>query len=442
MENSGLNNSGGPGDNDGEGEDQDDPSSSFNVQDELTYFREKWHKELRVQPKTIKQSVSKEERSRNETDIDPTGTDEESRARMLFYKGIEMEKSGKLYEAIQFYRKAVQIVPDIEFKLDYRPKHINVKNERPPEVTEEIEETEDSSDDSDDSEIIEESQLLPKIQRRVSKMRFLCSPKFDQTGTHISFLPVEILLYILRWVVSSDLDLRSIEMFGLVCRGFYLCARDPEIWRLTCLRIWGLNCGSSPGMYGTWRNMFIERSRLNFNGCYISKTTYIRHGENNFQDQFYRPWHLVAYYRYLRFFPEGLVLMLTSPDEPSLCVQQMKSRSPRQPVMVGYYRLKDDKVTLVVQRQDTSRAVQSTYRKGLRRREMENAEQTFHMELEIKNHKNKRHFKLVWTYYSVFTKYKHGQESTCTFDLIANRFPPLMFSRVKSFTSESDQLLH
>lgn len=46
--------------------------------------------------------------------------------------------------------------------------------------------------------------------------------------------------------------------------------------------------------------MFIERARLHFNGCYISKTTYIRHGENSFQDQFYRPWHIVEYYRYLR----------------------------------------------------------------------------------------------------------------------------------------------
>lgn len=35
----------------------------------------------------------------------------------MFLKGVEMEKSGKLYEAIQFYRRAVQLVPDIEFKL-------------------------------------------------------------------------------------------------------------------------------------------------------------------------------------------------------------------------------------------------------------------------------------------------------------------------------------
>lgn len=28
-----------------------------------------------------------------------------------------MEKSGKLYEAIQFYKRAVQLVPDIEFRF-------------------------------------------------------------------------------------------------------------------------------------------------------------------------------------------------------------------------------------------------------------------------------------------------------------------------------------
>ena len=36
---------------------------------------------------------------------------------MLFLKGVENEQNGKLYEAIQFYRRAVQLVPDIEFRL-------------------------------------------------------------------------------------------------------------------------------------------------------------------------------------------------------------------------------------------------------------------------------------------------------------------------------------
>lgn len=39
-------------------------------------------------------------------------------------------------------------------------------------------------------------------------------------------------------------------------------------------------------------------------GIYISKTSYIRSGERSL-DTFYKPYHSVVYYRYLRFFPDG-----------------------------------------------------------------------------------------------------------------------------------------
>lgn len=423
-----------------EGKDQDEPSSLCqpSTEDELATFRANWRREINSFPSPKEQSPIKQRFGNSQAEKSPEENADEQISRTLFLKGIEMENAGKAYEAIQFYRKAVQIVPDIEFKLDYRTKHLyEVISD-----SDESEESDNSSNDSDDNEIIEEGQLLSQIQKKVSKNGCICSPKFEQSATHISVLPVEIILLILRWLVSTDLDLRSLEMFGSVSRGFYLCARDPEIWRLTCLRIWGLNCSPTLGPYGSWRNMFIERPRVNFNGCYISKTTYIRHGENSFQDQFYRPWHLVAYYRFLRFFPDGIVLMLTSPDEPAQCVSQLKNKSPKPPVMVGYYRLKDDKVTLVVQRPDTAKAIQSTFKRAARRKEVDNSEQTFHMEMEIRNHKNRRHVKLIWTYYSVFTRTKQGHESTCNFDLKANRFPPLWYSRVKSFSLESDQPLN
>lgn len=142
-----------------------------------------------------------------------------------------------------------------------------------------------------------------------------------------------------------------------------------------------MNCGSSPKHYLSWRTMFIDRTRLNFNGCYIGKITYFRHGENSFQDQFHRPWHLVAYYRYLRFFPDGLVLVLTSSDEPAQCVGQMKYRNARSPVLKGYYRLKDDRVTLIVQRDGDDNIKKSTFKSSNKRRDNlhESAEQTFHM---------------------------------------------------------------
>lgn len=50
-----------------------------------------------------------------------------TQAKVLFLKGVEHEQSGKLYEAIQFYRRAVQLVPDIEFKLYESSKKITRK---------------------------------------------------------------------------------------------------------------------------------------------------------------------------------------------------------------------------------------------------------------------------------------------------------------------------
>lgn len=77
--------------------------------DDLVTFREKWQKELKISSPLVNvQSVEKTSEKE----------DNESKAKKFFIEGIEMEKAGKMYEAIQCYRRAVQIVPDIEFKVD------------------------------------------------------------------------------------------------------------------------------------------------------------------------------------------------------------------------------------------------------------------------------------------------------------------------------------
>ena len=45
--------------------------------------------------------------------------EKEKKAKVLFSKGVELERSGKLYESIQQYKKAMQLVPDIEKKSQY-----------------------------------------------------------------------------------------------------------------------------------------------------------------------------------------------------------------------------------------------------------------------------------------------------------------------------------
>lgn len=54
-------------------------------------------------------------------------------------------------------------------------------------------------------------------------------------------------------------------------------------------RIWGQSVGILKGStYLSWRQMYIERPRVCFNGCYISKTSYLRYGERSFQVRIWR----------------------------------------------------------------------------------------------------------------------------------------------------------
>ena len=57
-------------------------------------------------------------------------------------------------------------------------------------------------------------------------------------------------------------------------------------------------------------------------GCYLSKVSYVRAGEPTLE-QCYRPFHMVVYYRCVRFLPDGRVAMLTSPDEPAALVRAL-----------------------------------------------------------------------------------------------------------------------
>ncbi|XP_048731093.1 F-box only protein 9-like [Ostrea edulis] len=350
-------------------------------------------------------------------------------AKVLFMKGSQLEQSGQLYEAVAFYKRATQLVPDIEFHIDFTSFH----NSRERQESE-------SSIGSIDNEELEEN-LVDYFQNlqlsEDSDNQKFCSPEFQQRVTHISVLPVELLNYVLRWVVSVDLDMKSLENFSLVCRGFYLAARDEGIWRSACQKVWGASTGKCK-KYGGWRNMFIQRPHLLFNGCYISKLSYVRPGEKSL-DNFYRPYHLVEYYRYARFFPEGIIMIFTSPDDPHSVLPKLQLKSAKDTGMLkGMYKLTGDTVTAVLKRVKTKDQSIPYYKKQQRQRNQNDMEMTYHVELELCNMGRKSSAKLQWVKYAVTTKYlMTGQENTCA--LLDNKgFPPLLFSRVKSYTSSSE----
>lgn len=341
-----MNHAGGSAE-DGDGQKASSSSLKTNIEDAMTSFTEQWQRELEVSPKhdSLVQHASK---THYIDSLEDDTTSIDCKAKNLFLKGVEHERNGKVYEAIQYYKRAVQLVPDVESRL-YEFFKLKSRDGFECDEGPEIKEKDNYDEDGD---------LMARLSKIICQNQCVCFPLVEQSAMHISALPMEIVLYILRWVVSSELDLRSLEMFSEVCRGFYVAARDAEIWRLACVRVWGgrsANCGTFEPKYRSWREMYVQRPRLRYNGCYISKTTYMRHGENSFQDQFYRPWHLVEYFRYLRFFPDGRVLMLTSSDEVQSCVNSLKNPTPKNPsVLVGrhVYDNNDNWVILTLRKQE------------------------------------------------------------------------------------------
>ncbi|XP_026134881.1 F-box only protein 9-like isoform X1 [Carassius auratus] len=409
-----------------EGESENTEDSDLQMK--LSAFRAKWMSEL--QPSSGgKKSVSKTADLKRKQEIA-----REEKARELFLKAVEEEQNGAVYEAIKYYKSAMQLVPDIEFKINYS---------RTPDPDRSGSYLEDNENDQEIDDLLMYFQQQLTLCDGTMK---LCEPETDSTQLHISALPFEVLMYIFRWVVSCDLDLRALEQLSLVCRGFYICARDPEIWRTACLRVWGRSC-TKMLPFSSWREMFLERPRVRFDGVYISKTSYIRQGEESL-DGFYRAWQQVEYYRYLRFFPDGQVMMLTTPEDPLVTVPRLRSKNSRmESIMFGHYRLSQDtdnqtKVYFVVsKRKEEQRVAEYQRSRFYRRNTAPETERSFHVGLQLSSGVRQRFNKLVWIHHSCHITYRSTGETIVTAFDVDKMYTPLFFARVKSYTAFSERPL-
>jgi len=413
----------------------EDADINFNAIDvpknDLYEFREQWKKELEADGK-VKEYV---EEKNTEDDVP-------MKARELFLEAVSLEEQGKLYEAIRFYKKAEYLVPDIETIVYNTRDCLKEEKKMPDSTSQHIDNTNTKSQVDDNEEDV--SNLPAKFSRLLASEEAF-QQEYESKMTHIGRLPSEVLNYILKWVVSPDLDLLSLEACSLTSRGFYLAARDEELWRLICLRIWG-PIQATTKVYPTWRQMFLERPRVLFNGCYSSKISYTREGERGFQDYGnYRAWHVVQYSRYIRFFPGGKFVMVTSADEPALTMKQINNRVKcgKQGAMFGEYRFMGGVVVCNMVSAKQSQARSST---RLRRNKTncivhhQVPDQEFNMELCIKDPNHRR---LSWQKYVCVSKYqKSSIEQVTEFDITnQNNYPEMKFQPVDTYHCESERPL-
>ncbi|XP_003384131.1 PREDICTED: F-box only protein 9-like [Amphimedon queenslandica] len=372
--------------------------------DELAEFREQWRAEIK------------------EKTLADTHTDHLPQAEELYWMGVAAEENKDMSAAILYYRQAIQLVPDIERRA--------TKKERDKDREKEEEEEQEEDEESKDLSVISHSLSTLSIDDVTC-----CHNDSPTTVTHISALPVEIIRYILLLIVINDLDLRSLEQFGMVCKRFYLFSREQLIWRKACVKLWGSGHSMLATPTSNWRHIFITQPHVHFNGVYISRSLYVRTGERSL-DRLYKPFHTVVYYRYIRFFTDGSVLYMTSPDSPSMVVNKLnKINEVGGALLSGYYTQSNDTISIVVKRYDPSH--EQSPRSYKRRGTPINAptsHQRFHMELVLKNSCRKLSSALKWKKFTCHNiQNSTGRIQTSEYHIDHN-YTPFYFSRVKSYS--------
>lgn len=83
----------------------------------LREFREQWQHELKADG-SRKEQVVPSNCNTAAASASPVATlSDEDRASALFNQGTELEQLGKVFEAMHLYRRAIQLVPDIEQRI-------------------------------------------------------------------------------------------------------------------------------------------------------------------------------------------------------------------------------------------------------------------------------------------------------------------------------------
>ena len=117
------------------------------------------------------------------------------------------------------------------------------------------------------------------------------------------------------------------------CRPWRLLATHEDIWEKACYDAW---TGREPRettarvcrdrYHDSWRRMFLDRVRVRTEGMYVSRNTYIKAGMTDLTTDNVNPCHMVAYYRYFRFFNTGEFYCKTSPQKIEHVARTFKDR--------------------------------------------------------------------------------------------------------------------
>lgn len=219
--------------------------------------------------------------------------------------------------AVEYYRRAAKLVPDIEFQayrmqLRSQPQsHAAGKTDCSPSAT-----TLTGTAAAAAASAADRTSTDEDLDTVFLKQNPVIEPaRHVAPGRHISALPREVLLKILVDAVLPLGDLQTLGRVACVCRYFYLLVRDAHLWQRCAVALQIASQANGPQPYPSWRELCLLKPRVLAHGIYISRVSYTRPGEQG-MDEHYRPFHVVQYFRCLRFFPGGKAMHVMSSEQP------------------------------------------------------------------------------------------------------------------------------
>ncbi|KAI8335127.1 hypothetical protein BC941DRAFT_431310 [Chlamydoabsidia padenii] len=432
---------------------------STNTLAELDEFRAQWKQEVtsRQQTKTAASDLVRQTASlsltppKNDTpgntlvntedNDEPVEEEEEEEepvtALGLYSKAVDHERQGQLGKALFYYRRAFRLNGDIDhdYKQHYQS---NILAELEKEE-EEFKKRGGSSGDhggegSDrifrhiipmgieyEQPAIQSSSWqdpLASLIEEFSEQDTDFMPALDYKPVLIAKLPNEIILTILKHLFLKSLS--SSAKVALVCKRFFLLTRSPTIWRYLCEHAYrppGKTLADSQRIqsahvqhYGSWYHMYIQRPRIRYDGVYIATCHYIRPGTSD--TAWNQPIHLVTYYRYLRFFTDGKVIIHVTTEEPAQVVSRLDQTCCKQQTFHGYFRWTEEAVLQLDIQDDTLPF------------------ERFFLQLDVRGTHRGRHNKLAWRKYTSVNQRKVEQEEH-VYDL--KMMKSYFFSPVRSY---------
>ncbi|ORZ25326.1 hypothetical protein BCR42DRAFT_445115 [Absidia repens] len=252
-----------------------------------------------------------------------------------YTEGILLEKQGSLSQAFTCFQQAFKLDPDVDITYTYQKRRKSSLINSVADADDEDEESNGGADHVTSTTVSSTLLSIDDCIQNIGQDALSYKPLKKSKSVWIVKLPGEVIVHILCHLVIQSLG--SIAQFALVCKPFFLLTRSPTLWRFACSYLF---CKSDMTLMESrqqqlslidnyqnrWMYMIKVRPRVRYDGVYIATCQYVRPGEAS-DSAWTRPVHLVTYYRYLRFFPDGRVLNFISNEEPIKVIHSLVSSS-------------------------------------------------------------------------------------------------------------------